>query len=99
MVDIHTIQISGDGRVAISYTDFPNDVRVGGQVIMERSVTIDLKHPDYEADAALMIGQAQRLLKNALEDFEESEPGFEPEPEKPADDDDEGLGMGHGDQS
>lgn len=96
MIAIHNIGISPDGDLLeVAYSDLPNDARVQGQVVMMRSVQIDLRHPDYREDADLLVGQATRLLKNCLEDFEESEPYV------PADEgeEEEGMGMGHGPES
>ena len=96
MIHIHTISVSPEeDMVQISFID---DADTRGKVSMEKAVVIDLDHPDYKADAALMLANAHRLLANALEDFEESEPSPTPEPKVPSDED-EGMGMGHGDQS
>jgi hypothetical protein len=94
---IHHIEF-GEGAVEIGYTDFPADVRVKGAVVMMRQVTIDLRHPDYREDGDLLMAQAARMLRNVLEDFEDSEP-HQPAAEPDDDDDDEGMGMGYGDKS
>ena len=89
-----------DGEVTIQFTDFPADIRVKGQVVVLKQAVIDLRHRDYAEDASLLEAQVQRLLRNAMDDFDDSEP-YEPprEPVPGDDDDDEGLGMGHGDRS
>jgi hypothetical protein len=97
-MQIHQIAF-GDGVVEIAYTDFPADVRVGGQVTKFCQVAIDLKHPDYAEDAGELTRWAQRLLRNALEDFAESPPYEAAEPDAVQTDDDEGMGMGHGPKS
>lgn len=95
MIAIHHVAFSPDGDlIEVSYSDLPDDARVGGQVVMMRSLHIDLRHPDYREDAELLVRQATRLVKNALEDWESSEPYVPAEDES-----EEGLGMGHGPES
>ena len=95
-MQIHQIGF-GDKVIEIAYTDFPADVRVGGKVTMFRSVTIDLTHPDYAEDAEDLDRCIRRLLRNALEDFDDSPP--HEVPKKDDESDDEGMGMGHGPRS
>lgn len=94
MIEIHQIAFD-EGAVQMAYTIFPEDVRVGGAVQVMHQAVIDLRHPDYAEDGDLLMAQAKRMLRNALEDWEDSQPV---QPEKD-DEDDEGLGMGHGDKS
>lgn len=95
-LQVHQVGISPNGDlIEIAYSDLPNDARVQGQVVMMRSVQIDLRHPDYREDAELVVAQVTRLLKTALEDWEESEPYVPAE----AGEEDGGMGMGHGSKS
>lgn len=90
MTEIQIHQISfGDNTVEIGYTVFPEEMRVGGKVTMFRTVGINILHPDYGEDADLLMRQAQRMLRNVLEDYDESEP-FDPSDQE--DEEDRGMG-------
>lgn len=90
MGDIEIQQILFDPTgLVIAYQDL-DDIRVGGAVIQQKTVRLDVGHPDYAEDADGLHRKAVKLLRNALEDFESSEPHrFEQEPG-----DDDGPGMG-----
>ena len=77
--------------VIVAYMHVPTDVRVDGKVQLQRQARIDLGHPDYADDADMLQRLAQRLLANALEDFEASEPWVPPEADEEPDDE---RGMG-----
>lgn len=78
--------------VVMAYMNIPNDVRVEGMVGLQHQIRIDLAHPDYAEDAAALQHMASRMLRNALEDFHDSDP-FDPDLEE---DDDDERGMGDG---
>lgn len=80
--------------VEIAYFDTDN-IRAGGHLKLMTHLQLSLEHPDYREDAEELMRVAQRMLDNALEDYEDSEPYVEPREES----DEEGLGMGHGDRS
>lgn len=86
---IDTVAFS-NGAVIISYFT-QDDVRVDGHVGLLHQAQISLDHPDYAEDAERLERWAQRLLKNALEDWAESSP-YVPEDEP---DDDEEFGSRH----
>jgi len=85
-VDSVTFQ---DGALLVSFMRVPTDVRVGGMVAQHHQVRLDARHPDYREDMEDLHRKAVRVLKNALEDFAESEPY---EPSNDDDDDDRGMG-------
>ncbi len=76
--------------VVVSYMHVPTDVRVGGQVAVQHQARLDIAHPDYAEDIETLQRLARRMLSNALEDFQNSEP-WDPETDDDADDD---RGMG-----
>lgn len=88
--EIFSIQFDVD-NIVMAYMQVPDDVRVQGLVGIQHQIRMDLGHPDYAEDADLLRRHAQRMLANALEDFNNSEP-FDPD----EDDDDDERGMGDG---
>ena len=89
--EIFAVQFDVD-NVVVSYMTIPNDVRVNGMVGLQHQIRMDLGHPDYAEDAATLRQLAGRMLRNALDDFHNSDP-FDPDIE---DDDDDERGMGDG---
>ena len=91
------IEISGvtftQGGLIIQWIDLETDVRVKGYVVHQHQVTLDAEHPDYRADIQGLHDKAVRVLRNALEDFEESEPE---RPDLGPTEEQVELGMGHG---
>lgn len=85
---IQSISFDEDG-VVVQYAD-SRDVRVRGQVVMQRLVRIERSHQDYSDDIEEIEHNTKRMLKNALEDWEESEPWVPPV----EDDGDDDKGMG-----
>lgn len=77
-----------EGGVTVQYADL-KDVRVEGQVALQHLARIEVSHPDYAEDIEDLQRRALRLLKNALEDWQDS-PAWTPE----VDDDDQDEGMG-----
>lgn len=75
--------------LVISYIELPTDVRVKGQVVQQHQVQLSLEHPDYDEDASALHARAVKALRNALEDFETSDPY---DPETPDPDDERGMG-------
>lgn len=78
-----------EGGLVVQYAELPTDVRARGRLVMGHQLSISAAHPDYREDIEALYRKTQRLLANALEDFEEAEP-YTPEDE----DDDEIKGMG-----
>ena len=96
---IHQITFGEDERgpiIHVAYFDTDN-LRVKGNVALVTTAEISLSHPDYAEDATALAEAAMRLLVNALDDFEDSEPWVPPK--APRGDEDEGMGMGHGERS
>lgn len=75
--------------VIVNYMHVPEDVRVNGAVQIQRTARLEMGHPDYAEDAETLRRLAQRMLANALEDFDASEPWV---PAEEPDDDDRGMG-------
>lgn len=88
-VQINAIAFEADALV-ISFIELPTDVRVNGRVAVQRQIQLSLEHPDYADDAASLHTRAVKTVRNALEDWEGSEP-YTPETET---DPDEERGMG-----
>lgn len=85
-----------DGGLVIQYADMATDVRVGGKVFVGHQAHLSAAHPDYAEAADSLHRKVQRILKEALEDFEDSEPFI------PSDEDDDEyreMGDGHGAES
>lgn len=78
-----------EGAMVIAYMRVPTDVRADGALAQQHQLRLSSRHPDYRDDMEELHRKAVKVLKNALEDFEESEP-FEPEQQ----DDDDERGMG-----
>lgn len=89
-IEISSIQFADEG-IAIQYVEIPNDIRVQGQVVVNHQVQLSADHPDYRDDIVSLHTRAVKVLRNALEDFANSEPYV---PAKDDIDDDEDRGMG-----
>lgn len=89
-IQIHTITFD-EGGMSIQYVQLPEDVRVKGQLVQTHVLTLSAAHPDYREDTESLHARASKALRNALQDFETSEPH---EPEESDDDDDDDRGMG-----
>lgn len=92
--EIGGISFDPEGSVSIQYLEIPADVRLGGKAAMTRSLNL-APNPEY-ADALEDVERAiQRLLKDVLEDFHDSEP-YQPDDEEldPEHDDAPVRGMG-----
>lgn len=71
-LQIQSVQFEPDS-IVVTFLD-PDEVRVGGKVLLARQMILDRDHPDYGEDAELLHRQAERMVRNALEDWEHSEP-------------------------
>lgn len=87
-VRIDTIAFADDS-IVIAYMALPTDVRGRGDVAIQHQIRLDLSKDDYAVDAGVIHDRIVRLVRDALEDFDASEP-YVPEP----DDDDDERGMG-----
>ena len=74
--------------VAIAYMA-PTDVRVRGHLMAQHQLSLHRDHPDYREDMTKLHDRAVAMLRNALEDFEDSEPW---DGEDDEDDDEKGMG-------
>lgn len=86
--EIHNIYFE-QSSIVIGYIELPTDVRVDGHAILQHQLRLSAAHPDYGDDAALLHDRVTKILRNALEDFQGSEPW---EPDDEPDDDDRGMG-------
>lgn len=83
---VAAVRFTDEGAV-VDFIVLPTDVRMDGQLVMQRQLAIEAtRHPDYREDVLKLHDRVVRMLKNALEDFEESGP-YVPEP--PTSEDDE----------
>lgn len=87
--EIHNIYFESD-QLVIGYIELPTDVRVEGKAIQQHQLRLSAEHPDYAEDMTLLHDMAVRALKNALEDFNSTEPYVPALPDE--DDDDKGMG-------
>lgn len=87
---IYDVTFSDDG-VAFQYVVVPDDVRVKGRAVMSHVLQLSAGHPDYREDIRDLHDRARRVLRNALEDFHDSEPWEKPQDD---DEDDDERGMG-----
>lgn len=78
-----------EGGMVISFMRVPTDVRAGGTLAQHHQLRLDARHPDYRDDMEDLHRKAVKVLKNALGDFEGSDPF---EPDMTDDDDDRGMG-------
>jgi hypothetical protein len=90
--EISSIQFADDG-VAIQYVQLPDDIRVRGRVVVAHQIQLSASHPDYREDIASLHARAVKALRNALEDFADSEP-YVPEDDDGDTEDDDDRGMG-----
>jgi hypothetical protein len=67
----------------------PTDVRVRGHLMAQHSLSLHRDHPDYHEDIVKLHDRVVGVLRNALEDFETSEPW-----DGDDEDDDDERGMG-----
>lgn len=85
-MQVDTITFTDQG-LAITYMD-DKDVRVGGKVIVAHQIQLHHSHPDYREDAARLAELAHEVVRNALEDWNDSAPY------QKSDDDNDERGMG-----
>jgi hypothetical protein len=90
--EISSIQFSEDG-MAIQYLQVPDDIRVRGRVVVAHQIQMSASHPDYREDIESLHARAVKALRNALEDFVDSEP-YVPEPDDADTEEDDDRGMG-----
>lgn len=93
-IQVQSITFMDDGLV-VTYMDVDTDIRVEGKVVRSSQLSVSAKHPDYRDDIEGLHARVVRVLKNALEDFEESDP-VNPDDARPPSQDEQELGMGHG---
>lgn len=85
---IQAIAFEPDALI-VSFVELPTDVRVNGRVVVQRQIQLSLEHPDYAEDADGLHARAVKAVRNALEDWTNSEPHM---PEAEDDDDERGMG-------
>lgn len=59
--------------LAIQYFS-DHDLRAGGKVMAQHGLQLHAAHPDYRQDMELLHDLAVKILRNALDDYESSEP-------------------------
>jgi hypothetical protein len=88
--DLEKIDVVGirfeEQALVIQY-QLPTDVR--RSMVVSSQLMLDRGHPDYGDDYENLLHKARKVLVNALDDFDQSEP-WEP----PEEDDDQDRGMG-----
>lgn len=87
--EINNVYFEAD-QLVIGYIELPTDIRVEGKAILQHQFRLSAEHPDYAEDMQLLHDMAVRVLKNAMEDFNATEPFTA----KPAEEDDDDKGMG-----
>lgn len=92
-IDVQSVTFMQDG-IVVQYMDLASDVRVKGALVRSQQLSLSSAHPDYRDDIEALHSRVVRVLKNALEDFEDSDP-VDPETDQP-DEDEEARGMGYG---
>lgn len=85
--EVQSVVFDPDGLVIQYMTS--TDVRVGGKLMATHQLHLHATHPDYRDDREGLHDRLERILRSALEDFNESEPW---EPEEEDDDNEEGMG-------
>lgn len=88
-IEISSITFTEDG-VAIQYIELPTDLRAKGALVLTHQIQLHASHPDYREDMERLHDRAVKAVRNALEDYRNSEP-YEP-PNKNDDDDERGMG-------
>lgn len=86
-VTVTQLAWTDEGLTIQYFTD--QDLRGLGKVMAQHGLSLHASHPDYREDIERLHDLAVKVLRNALEDFENSEP-FRPELEQ--DDDERGMG-------
>lgn len=89
-VQIATVAFEPQGMV-VQYID-TDEVRLKGQVVMSRQLAIGATD-EYREEIGEIREAVERLLADALSDWEDAEPG-DRGPTDPDDDEDEFIGMG-----
>lgn len=87
-IEVYSVTFAAEG-LAIEYRELPTDVRVQGALIASHQLQLHAGHPDYREDIEKLQNRAVKVLKNALEDFRDSEPYV---PDEEDDDDEKGMG-------
>lgn len=77
-----------DAGISITYMRVPDDIRVGGAVFAQHTLSIAAGHPQYTGAITDLRELITDLLNDALEDFHDSLPYT------PPDEDDDERGMG-----
>jgi hypothetical protein len=91
-LEIQSITFMQDG-IVVQFLDVSSDIRNKGALVLSRQLSISAAHPDYRDDIEGLHHRAVRVLKNALEDFEDTDPV---DPAAAPDEEEQELGMGHG---
>lgn len=90
--EIDTLHFTDEG-LTVQYMEVPGDIRSGGALVMGRQLSLSAKHPDYAEDLELLRRSATRVLRNALDDWETSEPMTLEDLEAGVEDEPDGMGM------
>lgn len=90
-IQINSIVFSDEG-MAIQYITVPDDIRVKGQAVATHQLQLLAGHADYREDIESLHTRAVKALRNALEDFHESEPYVPAKDSEDDEDDDRGMG-------
>lgn len=84
---IDVVAVRFEDRALVIQYQMPTDVR--RTMVISSQIMLDRGHPDYGDDYDNLLHKARKVLVNALEDFDQSEPW---EPEDDDEDDEKGMG-------
>lgn len=85
--EVAGVQFADEG-ISISYMVLPDDVRLSGALFAQHTLNIAEAHPNFTDEIDQIRTQLTVLLREALDDFAESDPV------EPDDDEDDERGMG-----
>lgn len=71
-IEVHSVTFLEDG-IVVQYME-STDVRVKGAVFKTQTLNVSSRHPDYAEDIDGLQRKVVKVLRNALEDFNDSEP-------------------------
>lgn len=89
-IEVMGVQFDPEGGMVVAFME-STDIRVKGAVVRQQQVRIDGRHPDYGDDIESLQRKIKKVLANAMDDFNDSEP-YVPELDDEGDDDDRGMG-------
>lgn len=89
-VVVSSLEFSEEG-VQVQYMTVPDDIRDDGRLVSSHMIAISVRQDEVGDDVTLLREAAERLVQNALTEFEDSEI-VEPSADVEDEDDDRGMG-------